>query len=109
MKYLLASGIITTKLEEYILDLFKLYINIYPGDIPGMSIGFNSVLTDTMKSELYSEIGLRVNELITNIQDRFKSGVTIRLDSIEVIDETKVKIRITVNSIKTGEIEFNIK
>ena len=43
-RYLLSTGASTTEIEKYVLDLFKLYIQIYPGDIPGSNIGFNFIL-----------------------------------------------------------------
>ena len=39
-KYLLSTGESTTRIERYILDLFKLNLQIYPGDIPGSKLGF---------------------------------------------------------------------
>ena len=41
-KYLLSTGTATDRLEYYVLDLFRLYLKIYPGDIPGASgLGFD--------------------------------------------------------------------
>ena len=37
MNYLLSTGQITNQVEYYIIDLFKLYLNIWPKDIPGAS------------------------------------------------------------------------
>ena len=54
MNYLLSTGQITNQVEYYIIDLFKLYLNIWPKDIPGASkIGFNFIFTNKNKREIY--------------------------------------------------------
>ena len=46
-RYLLSTGVISTKIELYILDLFKLNLGIHPGDIPHASdMGFNMIGID---------------------------------------------------------------
>lgn len=106
IKYLLSTGNSTSKIEYYVLDLFKLYLNIYPRDVPGASdLGFDFILGDVKKDELISEIKNRVNKLIVKISNKFSSSsVSIKLDSIEIIDETRVKITIIINDY-TGEVE----
>lgn len=100
MKYLLTTGKVTGSFEEYIIDLFKLYLNVYPGDIPGAKkIGFNFILTDTLKADLPREINNRVSNLINTFQNRFESGVNISLISCELIDETLAKIVVAVNEV----------
>ena len=47
-KFLLSTGKTTDKIEYYVVDLFRLYLSVYPGDIPGASrIGFDFNLRDT--------------------------------------------------------------
>ena len=106
MKYLLSTNDITDKIEYYILDLFKLYLQIYPNDIPGSDIGFNFILTDVKKTELPDEVKHRINQLINFLNNRF-SGVKLSLKSIEIIDEEKAKITIDVNTIQS-EIIINL-
>ena len=49
-KYLLSTGLITDKVEIYVLDLFKLHLSVYPKDIPGINnIGFDFIITNTKK------------------------------------------------------------
>lgn len=108
MKYLLSTGRSTDKLEVYILDLFKLYLNIMPGDIPGYGIGFNFVLTDTLKSELSSAIRNRISDLIGTIQRKFDSSkVQISVSSLDIISDEKVKLVVTVNNTSSEEIIIN--
>lgn len=105
MKYLLSTGRVTEKKEKYVLDLFKLYLTIYPGDIPGAkNIGFNFVITNTKKDELLEEIRSRVGSLISSIQS-VSSGVDISLETLEFIDETRVRVIVKANELKE---ELNI-
>lgn len=105
MKYLLSTGRVTEKKEKYVLDLFKLYLTIYPGDIPGAkNIGFNFIITDTKKDELLEEIRSRVGSLISSIQS-VASGVDISLDTLEFIDDTRVRVIVKANELKE---ELNI-
>lgn len=99
MKYLLSTNNITDKIEYYILDLFKLYLQIYPEDIPGSGIGFNFVLTDVKKTELPNEVKSRIERLISYLNGRF-SGVSLSLESIEILDEERAKITINVNNVQ---------
>lgn len=105
MKYLLSTGRSTDRLEVYVLDLFKLYLNIMPGDIPGTDIGFNFVLTDTLKSNLVSEIRNRVSTIVNTIQSKFdRNKVQISVSSLDIINEEKVKLVVSVNNITSEEI-----
>ena len=107
-KYLLSTGKITTKFEEYVLDLFRLYLGIYPNDIPGAgSIGFDFNLRGVYKANLANEVENRVSNLISNIKDRFKSGADIRLTSCELIDEKLAKIVVSCGT-TSEEIKFNL-
>ena len=106
-KYLLSTGRSTDKLEYYIADLFKLYLQVYPDDIPGASgIGFDFIITNTMKSDLPEEVKNRIGNLVSRIKDRF-SSLDISVQDIEVIDETKVKFSVLVNSTRE-EITINL-
>lgn len=103
-KYLLSTGLATDKLEEYIVDLFRLYLQIWPREIPGLpQLGFDFILTDVKKADLVSNVTSRLSSLITKIQDKFGASVTITLDSVEIIDETKVRVTITVNDKTTDK------
>ena len=105
MKYLLSTGRVTEKKEKYVLDLFKLYLTIYPGDIPGAkNIGFNFVITNTKKDELLEEIRSRVGSLISSIQN-VSPGVDISLETLEFIDDTRVRVIVKANELKE---ELNI-
>ena len=108
MKYLLSTGRSTDRLEVYVLDLFKLYLNIMPGDIPGSGIGFNFVLTDTLKSELTSAVRNRVSNLIGMIQKQFDpTKVQISVSSLDIISDEKIKLVVTVNNASSEEIIIN--
>lgn len=110
MKYLLSTGGSTNKVEYYIIDLFKLYLSIYPKDIPNaQQIGFDFILTDVKKDELLDKIKYRVNVLIDKIKNKFSNSLTITINSLELVDQSKVKLVIDVNQIKSDEIEINIE
>ena len=106
MKYLLSTGEITSKIEYYIIDLFKLNMQIYPGDIPWSSIGFDFIMTNVLKSDVPMEIKSRVQKLLNRFNDRF-SGVSISLESIEIIDEVKARVVFNVNQDR-GEVEIKL-
>lgn len=109
MKYLLSSGRATDKIEEYIIDTFKLYLKVYPGDIPGATkLGFDFNLGDTRKADIPNAVSSMASELIKVIGDRFKGGINMTLDSIEIIDETKAKLVVSVNNKETETVEINL-
>ena len=57
IKYLLSTGETTTKLEEYVLDLFKMNLVIRPKDIPHYStLGFDFTLVGIPKDSLKLEV-----------------------------------------------------
>ena len=96
-RYLLSTGQSTTRIERYILDLFKLNIQIYPNDIPGSDIGFDFILGDTKKDQILTEFGNRVSSLVNKIQSRFDNKIyKINIESIELIDETRIRVTISV-------------
>ena len=106
-KYLLSTGKSTYRLELYILDQFKLYLTVNPGDIPGdSSIGFDFTLTNVMKSELREEVSKRVMELIQKIQSEYGKEVTIVVNSLDIINEERADLVITVTA--GGEVMDNI-
>ena len=108
-KYVLSTGQVTDRIEYYILDLFKLYLKVYPGDIPGASsLGFNFNLLDTRKADIPSVVSSKVNELVSNISSRFTGGLSISLDSVEIISETRAKVVVTVNNVVTDDIYINL-
>lgn len=94
-KYLLSTGKSTTKIEDYILDLFKLNLLIYPNDIPNSNVGFDFILGDVKKEDLQREVRNRVDSLVSRIQSQFK-GTTMSVTGIDLIDETRVLITIDV-------------
>lgn len=110
MKYLLSSGSSTDKLEYYIMDLFKLYLSVYPGDIPGSpSFGFDFSLANTLKGDIREELLSRVNALIDTISNRFdNSSLEISLNSLEIVDDSLAKLVIDVNKLQSDEIVINL-
>lgn len=106
MQYLLSTGEITSRLEYYIIDLFKLNMAVYPGDIPWSSIGFDFIMTDTKKPDVPGEVEYRVKKLLDRFQERFR-GVSISLESLEILDETKARVVFNVNK-ERGEVEINL-
>lgn len=106
MKYLLSSGDITNRLELYIIDLFRLNMQVYPDDIPWSVIGFDFIMSNVKKPDVPAEIEYRVKKLLNRIQDRF-TGVTIKLDSIEILDETLARVKFSVN-LEPAEVEIKL-
>lgn len=105
MKYLLSSGFSTDRIELYILDLFRIHLQIYPGDIPGMSgYGFDFIISDVMKSSLYDEIRSRASSLVEKIKSRFGGGIDINLVSVTLVDEKSVNIVLDVNGYQSEEV-----
>lgn len=101
-RFLLSTGGSTTKIEKYILDLFRINMNIYPGEVPNSDLGFDFVLTNTKKVEVVSEIKNRLEYLVRKIEDKVKaefmsSGISISLGDIQIFDETRVSVEINVN------------
>lgn len=102
-KYLLSTGLVTDKVEYYIIDLFKLYLSIYPGDIPGFpGLGFDFIITNTMKDELKSEIKKRLENLIKKINK--SASVEIKISEAYLVSEDTLKLIIEVNDVKSDEI-----
>lgn len=110
IKYLLSTGDTTTKIEEYVLDLFKMNLCIRPNDIPHYpTLGFDFTLVGIPKDQLQFEIKRRLENLISNIQNLFdKSVVKISLDSVVVINEEVVSVVIKINNYTSSEIKIDI-
>lgn len=109
-KYLLSTGDTTTKIEEYVLDLFKMNLVIRPNDIPHYSIlGFDFTLVGIPKDKLQSEVRNRLENLIKNIQGLFdRSVVKISLETVTVINEELVSVTIKVNEYTSSEIKIDL-
>ena len=107
-KYLLSSGQATDRVEYYVLDLFRLYLKIFPGDIPGASgLGFDFNLGDTKKADIPDVLQSRMDQLVNKLRERFVSGITITLESLEIVSETRAKVVVSVNRM-SDEIYFNL-
>ena len=107
-KYLLSTGQTTHKIEEYVMDLLDLYIKINPGDIPFLdNFGFNFTFTNVMKDDLESELVYRLNSLIDTIKARVPAA-SLKLESITLIDETRVRLVLQINGRLAEDYYFNI-
>ena len=109
MKYLLSDNTVTTQVEYYVIDLFKLYLSVYPGDIPGAdSIGFDFNLRGTFKADLASEVESRISNLVTKFQSKFNGSLTFGLDSVELIDDSLVKIVVSCGRVQSDDILISL-
>ena len=109
-KYLLSTGETTSKIEEYILDLFKMNLVIRPNDIPHFDLlGFDFTLVGIPEDRLKSEITNRLELLIKNIQDLFdKSIVKISLESLTLINNETISVVIKINNYTSNEIKIDL-
>ncbi len=106
-KYLLSTGKSTYRLELYILDQFKIYLTVNPGDIPGnSSLGFDFTLTNVMKADLETEIQKRIASLVQKLRTKHGSNVSIVIDSLNLINEERADLTITVTA--GGTVTDNI-
>ena len=107
---MLSSGVSTDRVELYIVDLFRIYLTVYPGDVPGSySFGFNFSLGDTFRADLRDTVLSKVNELVSIISNRFNdANLKISIYSLEVIDEELAKLVLNVNSFRSEEIVINL-
>lgn len=109
MKYLLSNGKSTDKIEYYILDLFKLHLKIYPGDIPGAKeIGANFVISDRFKADIPKIVKERVSELVAKFSKQFSMCTKISVVSIDIVDSETASIVISVNDSASDEITLNL-
>lgn len=109
-RYLLSNGQSTSKAEEYIIDLFRIYLTVYPGDIPHYkSLGFDFLLTDVTKDGMIEAIKGKVNSLVSKIQDSLPDKkYTITISDLDLIDEETVKLVIDVSGTKSENIYINL-
>ena len=109
-RYLLSTGEATTKAEEYIIDLFRIYLTLYPEDVPHYnSLGFNFLLTDVTKENLKSTVTSKVEQLVGKIQDILPNKkYTISINTLDLIDEETVKLVIDVNGTLSEDIFINL-
>ena len=105
MKYLLSDNTVTTQVEYYVIDLFKLYLSVYPGDIPGArDIGFDFNLRGTFKADLANEVESRILRLVTKFQSKFSDTLTFKLEECVLIDETLVKVVVSCGKVLSDDI-----
>ncbi len=107
VNYVLSTGEVTTRVERYILDLFSIFLTIYPNDVPNTSIGFDFVLGDVKKDELPIVIGDKVNTLIATVREYVPAQVDITLDNIELVSYSQAIITISVNG-NTDNFEIDL-
>lgn len=109
-RYLLSTGEATTKAEEYIIDLFRIYLGVYPGDIPHRKqLGFDFLFTDVTKDNLKSQVTSKVDQLIGKIQDILPNKkYKISVSSLDLIDEKTVKLVIDVDGVLSEDIFINL-
>lgn len=106
-KYILSTGLTTTKPEEYVLDLLDLYLKVNPGDIPGLdNFGFNFTFTNIMKDDLELELSYRFNSLIDLIKSRVR--VPLSIESMTLIDETRVKLILRIDGRLAEDYYINL-
>lgn len=109
-RYLLSTGKITSKVEEYIVDLCRLYLTIYPGDIPhrkDFGIDFN--LSGVFKDELPTKLEILVSDLLEKIKEKVGGGlIEIKQESLDLIDEERAKLVISVDGKKSEDIYINV-
>lgn len=108
MKYLLSTGKSTTRIDEYILDLFKLNLAIMPNDIPNSRIGFDFIMTNVKEQDLQNVIRERLGDLVSKIKSHISGAVTISLDSVDLIDSETVKVVVSVNHNPGKEITIKL-
>lgn len=106
-KYLLSTGIVTDSIEKYIVDLFRLNMQILPGEVPGSGVGFDFVLSGVKNDDLLSEIRSRMSGLADKIRAQVgRSGISVVVESVVAVNETTVQINIKVNEY-TDSIRIN--
>lgn len=109
-RYLLSTGQATTKAEEYIIDLFRIYLTVYPGDIPHYSrLGFDFLLTDVTKDGMVDAVQEKVKSLVQKIQDSLPNQkYQISISELDLIDEETVRLVIDVSGVKSEDIYINL-
>lgn len=109
-RYLLSTGQATTKVEEYIIDLFRIYLTVYPGDIPHYKkLGFDFLLTGVTKDRMKEEVRGKVESLVKKIQDSLPNQkYKITISELDLIDEETVRLVIDVSGTKSEDIYINL-
>lgn len=103
-KYLLSTGVTTDRIDLYIIDLFKIYLTVWPGDIPNYAtLGFDFIMNNVKKDELVSEIRKRLGNLISIMQKKFQD-VAMSITDLELIGDSTLKLVINVNQTRSDEI-----
>lgn len=107
-KYLLSTGILTDRVEYYVIDLLKLNLSIYPGDIPGFpSLGFDFIITNIKKDELKFELKKRLDKLINKIKENV-GNINIQVNDAYLVSEDVLKLVINVNDVRSDEILIDL-
>jgi hypothetical protein len=105
--YVLSTGEITTKVERYVVDLIRMAMCVYPGDVPGRSFGFDFILGDVKKDQLRQAIIDKATDLIGMVRKFCPSNIGISLTKVQLISYSLARITISVENY--GETELDIK
>lgn len=98
-KYLLSTGVVTGQIEKYIVDLFRLNMQILPKEIPGSSVGFDFILTGVNKDRVVSEVRLRMENLAGKIRSMVGlPNISILIESVEPITSKTIRVNIKVSN-----------
>lgn len=107
-RYLLSTGSSTSKVELYMLDLLRLNISIFSGDIPNSAVGFNIITSNIHKDELLGAIESRLQLLVENINKRMGlPGYTMKIDSVELVGPSNARVVVSINSTK-DTVDINL-
>lgn len=107
-RYVLSTGEVTEKPERYVQDLFRMCISIYPNDIPNSSFGFNFILGDIKKDEFTVAVTERAGELVRKVNDFIPNEVSLKLDSVDVINYEKVRIYVNIYGNSEETVSFDV-
>lgn len=107
-RYLLSTGKITTRVEYYILDIFRINLTVMPEDVPlNSSIGFDYSMATTTKDQLVKVINTKLELLTQKIRNQFPNS-NIHVSDTKLIDEQLVVTTITVNNTISEDFNINI-
>lgn len=107
-KYILSTGEVTEKPERYVQDLFKLFLTVYPGDIPNSDLGFNFILGDVKKDEFSIAINERAVELVNKVNNYIPAEVSLELDSIDILSYDKVRIFVNIYGNTEETVSYDV-
>lgn len=98
MKYLLTDGSTTSKIEVYVLDLFKLFMTVHTGDIImnrsfGGEFSFSGVTNSTARIDVES----KAEKIISQIKKSIPSTVILNLVGVQFVSPTEVSVSININ------------